>query len=276
LSAAGGYSNKPRLFNTSNVGNSKFGDFDLGSPNEHCQNPGPGIGEGGEPDSLGANCEPLGNVLIIQEDNENLSIPDDNVDGGVISFEFNKPSKIYKMGLLDINYKSYLAVSTKDYTGKVAKKDVPIPMLGDNSYQTLVININNIIKLDLNLCRSGGVAFLSFCYKDDGLGRVGEQCTGPETCETNYCFNAILSDGIQPVGVCSCNPTQPYAGCDDPEDVCDFSPLEDIGPPDCVRPMGVSCMIDADCLSDHCFEDQCVCNEELNFPCFDDTEICLF
>lgn len=98
LSATGGLGNKPPLFNTSDIGTHKYGDPDLGSPNECCPNPGPGRGEGGEPGTPGANCEPLGNVLIIQEDNRRPEIPDDNVDGGVITFIFSEPWHIKSIG----------------------------------------------------------------------------------------------------------------------------------------------------------------------------------
>ena len=65
--AEGGVGDKPRAFNTPNPGTMECGDPDLGSPNERCSPPGPGIGEGGEPGMPGENCEALGNVLIIQE-----------------------------------------------------------------------------------------------------------------------------------------------------------------------------------------------------------------
>ena len=199
LSASGGISKKPRLFDTSHPGTDKFGDPDLGSPNKRCPGGGPGAGEGGEPDSHGANCKPLGNVLIIQEDNDRPDIPDDNVNGGVITFHFDKTLKGTKMGLLDIDYKSFISVKTSD-AGKTTSSDIPIPMLGDNSVQTVNIDTNNVSQLDLNLRRSGAVTFLSFCHTD--LARIGEVCYGGDTCETNYCFNAILPDGTKPAGVC--------------------------------------------------------------------------
>ncbi len=65
LSVNGGVGKKPRLFDTANSGMEQLGDPDRGSPNERCDGGGPGISEGGEPDTLGANCNPLGNVLII-------------------------------------------------------------------------------------------------------------------------------------------------------------------------------------------------------------------
>jgi hypothetical protein len=75
MSAAGGFGTLPRTLDTANPGEEPFGDADLGAPNEKCTPPGPGVGAGGEPGLPGENCSPLGNVLIIQEENEDLTIP---------------------------------------------------------------------------------------------------------------------------------------------------------------------------------------------------------
>jgi hypothetical protein len=50
MSAQGGVGNLPRLFDTANPGTTELGDPDLGAPNNRCTPPGPGVGEGGEPD----------------------------------------------------------------------------------------------------------------------------------------------------------------------------------------------------------------------------------
>jgi hypothetical protein len=70
LSASGGEDTRPRVFDTSDPVDGTCGDPDLGSPNMRCENPGPGTGEEGEPDGKGPNCNPLGNVLIVQEPGE--------------------------------------------------------------------------------------------------------------------------------------------------------------------------------------------------------------
>jgi hypothetical protein len=87
LSSSGGLasSNYPRLFNTSSVGI----DPDLGSPNEYCTQSGPGKGLEGGPAGAGPNGDPLGNVLIIQNRDKSITIPDDSVDGGSILFDFS-------------------------------------------------------------------------------------------------------------------------------------------------------------------------------------------
>jgi hypothetical protein len=75
---------KVRLFDSLNpTGN----DDDLGSPNMRCSPSGrPGKGKGGELGMEGENCEPLGNVLIIQEGTK--AKPNDNSHGGITHFDF--------------------------------------------------------------------------------------------------------------------------------------------------------------------------------------------
>jgi hypothetical protein len=65
FSSSGGCGNKPRIFDSKHP---TGGDYDLGSPNYSCHPPGPGKGEGGRKGNHpGENCNPLYNVLIIQE-----------------------------------------------------------------------------------------------------------------------------------------------------------------------------------------------------------------
>ena len=164
LSSSGGYGTRPRLFNTADIGNEDYGDPDLGSPNERCDPPGPGTGEGGEPDMPGANCDFLGNVLIIQEDNDNTDIPDDNVDGGSITFDFIEAAQeVYEIGLLDIDYAASITVVQETAEGMI-QKTIRVPLMGDNSKQTVPINLENVKQLKLNLSRGGGVIFISFCH----------------------------------------------------------------------------------------------------------------
>jgi hypothetical protein len=56
------------VFNSANVRGpgSIRSDFDLGSPNENCRPAGPGIGNGGGPNTNFPNCQPQGNMLILQ------------------------------------------------------------------------------------------------------------------------------------------------------------------------------------------------------------------
>jgi hypothetical protein len=45
------------------------------------------VGVGGEPDMVGKNCAPLGNVLVIQE--EDTEQPNDNANGSTITLKFD-------------------------------------------------------------------------------------------------------------------------------------------------------------------------------------------
>jgi hypothetical protein len=166
LSAAGGYGTRPRVFDTSNPGkDNDSGDPDLGSPNGRCNPAGPGVGQGGEPREVGENCTPLGNVLIIQETNANMDIPDDNMNGGSIVFDFEpKAQFVSKIGLLDIDYQTKISVVYETEGGKTKTKTIQVPILGDNSYQELSIDLAHVKRLALSLKRSGAVSSISFCY----------------------------------------------------------------------------------------------------------------
>lgn len=166
LSSEGGYGTLPRLFDTRRVGNKYHGDTDLGSPNQRCRGGGPGIGEGGEPDTKGANCEYLGNVLIIQEDNDDKSIPDDNAEGGKIHLDFEGQT-VYKIGLLDVDYDAFIRIQYRPEPDKIRTKDIVIPLLGDNSFQTIAIDTPNVVRLSVIATRSAAVAFVTFCPKSD-------------------------------------------------------------------------------------------------------------
>lgn len=168
LKALGGYADRPRVFDTSNPGDNEYGDPDLGSPNKLCSPSGPGAGVGGQPkdgDEPGENCSPLGNALIIQEKNDNLAIPDDNVHGGTIEFSF-EPYAVFvsDIGLLDVDYKTSVVVIYKTSRGVITKKTIRVPNLGDNSYQLLPINLSNVKQVKVIMERSAAITSISFCY----------------------------------------------------------------------------------------------------------------
>ena len=161
LSAVGGFGTLPRIFDTADVGNELYGDPDLGSPNFRCTPPGPGMGSGGEPGHPGENCDFLGNVLIIQENDTDTSIPDDNSDGGTITFDFHPIADyVTQMGLLDVDDNTTILVTQDD--GTVATTLVPI--YGDNSKQSVPINIANVRKMELVLERSATVIDITYAY----------------------------------------------------------------------------------------------------------------
>ncbi len=170
FSAFGGFRNVPRLFDTARVGTAAYGDPDLGSPNQNCPGGGPGFGSGGAPGPNGdnpyQNCNYLGNVLIIQEDNGYEEQPDDNQYGGTMSFDFSPAAQeIYEIELLDIDYAVSIIVVYMDDNGTMQEKSpLEVPLRGNNSLQKIALNEKNVVQLRLNLRSSGAVSSLSFCY----------------------------------------------------------------------------------------------------------------
>lgn len=160
LFSVGGLGTLPRIFDTAIPGDEIDGDLDLGSPNERCDGGGPGVGEGGEPGEMGENCIAQGNVLIIQEDNENAAeIPDDNAKGGIIMLKFPGEGGKYmsEIGLMDIDYTATITVVTDE-----DETTIPVPIRGDNSVQTVGINQANVKWIEVMFERSGAITFISF------------------------------------------------------------------------------------------------------------------
>ena len=178
LSAVGGLGSVPRVFNSSDVGDAHagFGDRDLGTPNEMCTPPGPGEGAGGEPGEPGENCVFQGNLIIIQENNEKPSIPDDNRDGGMIIFDFNPPATyVYEMGFVDIDEAASLTMVYDD----TIDVTLNLPQLGDNSFQIFPIDIANVNQVKVNLQGSGAVSYIDFCIPPTGPPTSAPVPVGP-------------------------------------------------------------------------------------------------
>ena len=160
LSASGGEGDSPRIFDTANPGSQEEGDLDLGTPNESCS--GPGTGEGGQQGMPGENCQFLGNVLIIQEPgNDNMGIPDDNMNGGEMTLHF-KGQYVKEIGMLDVDYDTKLEIEF-DHPSGITRRTITVPLLGNNSYQIIDIDLENVRTIKLKLTRSGSVSFVSFC-----------------------------------------------------------------------------------------------------------------
>jgi hypothetical protein len=103
-----------------------------------CDPAGPGIGIGGQPNGAGPNCEPLGNVLIVQNEDPKITIPDDNVNGGTIFFDFDGEAEyVGDIGLLDMDEENMITIKWKTADGVMTADTFPVPILGDNSYQVL-------------------------------------------------------------------------------------------------------------------------------------------
>jgi hypothetical protein len=74
-------------------------DPDLGSPHLTCD--GVGRGSAGKEGALWENCNPLGNVLVLQD--RRYEYPNDFDSGGCMKFTFDNPVTNLTLGLLDID-----------------------------------------------------------------------------------------------------------------------------------------------------------------------------
>jgi hypothetical protein len=142
---------KARIFDSSNP---TGGDPDLGSPNESCDGGGPGVGDGGQKGEEGENCNELGKLLIIQE--EQKDDPDDLAwPGG--KFTFRAHGKL-EMALIKI------AVVDIDEMQVTLDVDKPQKFkgLGDNAFQELVNENPEVFVTDFDVAMpgSGAVAYL--------------------------------------------------------------------------------------------------------------------
>jgi hypothetical protein len=132
ISASGG-SNQAMIFDSANP---TGGDGDLKTP---------GYGAN--------NTTAQGNILIISEDGDS-SDPDDNARGGTIAFDFDNGVNINSLSFVDIEENGG-KVFTTDANGNVTTTD--IPGVGDNSFQTLTINDDDVVKLEVQLKGSGSI-----------------------------------------------------------------------------------------------------------------------
>lgn len=112
------------------------GDEDLGTPNQACTPSGPGIGDAGGPGGLGENCEALGNILVIQENDD--GIPDDAGTGGSMKFTFSEPVVLNYIDLLDFEEETKPSIAFYGEDGNVVGPLIYPIGLGDNSFERLV------------------------------------------------------------------------------------------------------------------------------------------
>jgi hypothetical protein len=149
----------PTIFDSDNpTGN--FGDIDddLGTPNQDFG--GPGVGPGGSQGSPGENSQAQGHIVILQEDIGLL--PDDNATGGVMGFNFANPVDISDISILDVDTTDqYNQVRCFDANG-VKIGEFNAQLLGDNSFQTLVIGLTGVKRLEVASPGSFGIPSINF------------------------------------------------------------------------------------------------------------------
>lgn len=139
------------------------GDHDLGAPNVDFG--GPGVGSGGGSGQAGENSAPLGNVLIVSEDND-ASDPDDRGQGGTLAFTFDQPVFLSSLDLLDIDSNEASTITAFDGANHLIGEQQLLP-LGDNSLQSLAMPLSGVRRLEVRLAKSGAVSAITFCEPDE-------------------------------------------------------------------------------------------------------------
>eukprot|EP00977_Amphora_coffeiformis_P015967 scaffold4833_cov233-Amphora_coffeaeformis.AAC.2 len=146
------------LFNSANpTGN----DDDLGSPNQACDPSGPGVGPGGKPLLSGgatnpnANCDALGYLLIIQDDQGTADSPDDYEEGGKIHLYFDACIKPISVTHLD----------AEDGQGGVVHVGNETGLSGANAKSTLSLFEPETCVHDVTLTLDGSFGIPSFKYQ---------------------------------------------------------------------------------------------------------------
>lgn len=133
-------------------------DYDLGTPNQNFS--GLGVGSGGSSGAVGENSQALGNVLIISEDGDSND-PDDEAHGGTITFTFDNAVRIDHIGLLDIdtNENGGTVVTLMTNSGQ---QSFNIAALGNNSFQQIPIDVDEVTSLVVTFPGSGAITELKF------------------------------------------------------------------------------------------------------------------
>lgn len=158
----------PMIFDSSNiesngsVENEDF--FAIASPNIDCG--GRGIGTGGKEGSVGENCHTLGNILIParKPGSPNLYLETRGRSyqpplGGVLIFEFEKKTKVDNIGLLNVGRFDQITAIHND--GSFEK--IPLVPLGQNGFQKVHLNLEDVERLYVNLHSISAVTGLDLC-----------------------------------------------------------------------------------------------------------------
>lgn len=106
----------------------------------------------------------LGNVLIISEDGD-TNDPDDNANGGILTFEWDTLVDITGIGLLDIDEPGG-SITFFDNNYHVIET-LEIPELENNSFQELGFNVENVTRMDISFTASGAVTAVDFMPSDN-------------------------------------------------------------------------------------------------------------
>lgn len=122
-----------------------------------------------------------GQVIIISEDNDS-SDADDNARGGTITIDFDNPSDVTSLELLDIEENGG-TISVFDINGDLIKT-VSIPGSTNNSAQTINIDAEGVASMEVNLVGSGAINDL--CFEPGVIVDTGDaELRGRYFCDDN-------------------------------------------------------------------------------------------
>ena len=153
------------IFDSSNIlSDNNKNDPDLGTPNRACPGGGPGKGTGGKPDAAFPNCEPEGNLLIIQNESIDPSEPNDSAYGGCILFEFVQPVTLLDFGVMDIDEAMNVETTLTDASGDVFSFPSP-ENIGDNGHWKVATTMDlstfaDVVSMKVCLPGSGAISFI--------------------------------------------------------------------------------------------------------------------
>lgn len=85
----------------------------------------------------------------------------------MITIDFSPPAEaIYELSLLDVDYPISITVVYLDSDGDTReRRPIDVPITGDNSFQTVDIQEEDVVQLRLTLKRSGAIPYIrgKFC-----------------------------------------------------------------------------------------------------------------
>lgn len=154
----------PMIFDSTQAETNGLGSndaFALGSPNKDCE--GFGVGVGGKIGTTGENCKSLGNLLIPSQKPELSSTTKSGFHpprmGGVLIFEFHRDTTVQSIGLLNVGSSDQVMIIPDD--GNLDKVD--LESVGQNGFQKINLDMDNVKKLYVSLHSFGAVTGLDLC-----------------------------------------------------------------------------------------------------------------
>ena len=126
----------------------------------------------------------LDNVLIISEDGDRCD-PDDNAAGGIINVEFDSLVSVNSIGLLDIDEPGSSLTFYDENDHPI--ETVEIDSLGDNSFQEIIFDLDNVASFDINLTGSGAVTGIDYSTdRADAYNANSEEFGSTNVAESFY------------------------------------------------------------------------------------------